>query len=138
MAKISEGHNSKFVCRRCLISYISDNVLIKHKQRCEKQEVRSIRISNDSHLNLKKKHFHKNPIYFRIYAVLEAENIIDNSSKGDEKTIIYQQNPVCNGYYLVSDIEDVLKSGYYESSLAYYNVDWLVGAVIRFKKWLPI
>ena len=46
-------HNSKFVCRRCLSSYSSQNVLIKHKQRCNQQEITSIKTSNESHLDWK-------------------------------------------------------------------------------------
>ena len=58
-------HDSKFVCRRCLSSYSSQNVLLKHLKRCEQQKITSIETSNESHLYWKK-HFHKNPIYFRI------------------------------------------------------------------------
>ena len=32
----------------------------------------------------KKKHFHKNPLYFRIYADFEADNEKDNSSIGNK------------------------------------------------------
>ena len=36
-------------------------------------------------------------------------------------------------------MEDVLKSGYYESPLGYNNVDWFVIEVIKLeKKWLSI
>ena len=63
--------DSKFVCRQCLSSYSSRNVLIKQKQRCEQQEITAIKTSNESHL-FWKKHFHKNPFYFRIYAEFEA------------------------------------------------------------------
>ena len=36
-----------------------------------------------------------------------------------------------NGYYIVSELEDVLKSGYYKSPLSYDNVDWFVNEVIK-------
>ena len=32
-----------------------------------------------------------------------------------------KKNPVCNGYYIISESNDVLKSGYYESPLGYGN-----------------
>ena len=36
-----------------------------------------------------------------------------------------------NGYRIESELEDVLKSGYYESPLGYDNVDWFVDEVIK-------
>ena len=70
-------------------------------------------------------------MYFRIIADFEADNEKDNSKVGDKTTNIYKQNPVLNGYYIISELEDVLKSGYFESPLGYDNVDWFVKEVIR-------
>ena len=56
----------------------------------------SIRPSNESHLYCKK-HFHKEPLYFRTIPLFEADNEIDNSYIGNETTNIYKQNPICNG-----------------------------------------
>ena len=36
-----------------------------------------------------------------------------------------------NGYHIVSELEDVLKSDYYKSPLGYDNVDWFVDEVIK-------
>ena len=58
-----------------------------------------------------KKHFHKNPLYFRIYADFGADNEKDNSKIGNKTTNIYKQNPVLNGYHIISELEDVLESG---------------------------
>ena len=41
---------------------------------------------------LEKQHFHKNELYFRIYADLEADNEIDKSIVGNKTTNIYKQN----------------------------------------------
>ena len=41
------------------------------------------------------------------------------------------QNPVYKGYYIVSELNDVLESGCYESLLGYDNVDWFVYEVIK-------
>ena len=60
---------------------------------------------------MEKKHLHENPLYFRTFADFEAGSEIDNCSIGNKTTNIYKQNPLCNGYYIVSDLEDVLKSG---------------------------
>ena len=87
------------------------------------------------------KNFHKNPSYFRKYAVFAADNDIDYYRIGDElsscvkntnrTTNILKQNPVCNGYYVVSEIDDVLKSGYNESPLGFDNLDWVLVEVIK-------
>ena len=123
-------HNKKFICRRCLISYTSENMLMKHKQKCGDDNITSIKTSNETHLHWKK-FFHKNPLYFRIYADFEAENEKDNSVIGNKTTNIYKQNPVLNGYHIVSELEDVLKSDYYKSLLGYNNVDWFVNEVLK-------
>ena len=80
---------------------------------------------------IEKKHFYKNPLFFRMYADFEADNEEDNSCIGDRTIIIYKQNPVLNGCHIVSEFEDVLKSDYYKSPLGYGNVDWFVNEVIK-------
>ena len=123
-------HNKKFICRRCLSSYTSENMLMKHKPKCENNDITTIRTSNESHIYWKK-HFHKNPSYFRIYADFEADNEKDNSIIGNKTTNIYKQNPVLNGYHIVSELEDVLKNDYCKSPLGYHNIDWFVDEVIK-------
>ena len=123
-------HNKKYICRRCLSSYTIENMLIKHNQKCEIDNITTIEISPDSHLHWKK-HFHKNPLYFRIYADFEADNEKDISSIGNKPTNIYKQNPVLNGYNIVSELDGVLKSEYYKFPLGYNNVDWFVDEVIK-------
>ena len=111
-------------------SYTSENIIMKHKEKCGDDNITVIKISNESHLHWKK-HFHKNPLYFRIYADFEADNEKDNSIIGNKTTYIYKQIPVLNGYHIVSELEDVLKSDYYKSPLGYDNVDWFVDEVIK-------
>ena len=105
-------------------------MLKKHNQKCGEDNTTTIKTSNESHLSWKK-HFHKNPLYFRIYADFEADNEKDNSSIGNKTTNIYKQNPVLNGYHIVSELDDVLKSDYHKSPLGYDNVDWFVDEVIK-------
>ena len=123
-------HNKRFICRRCLSSYTSENMLMKHKEKCGDDNITVIKTSIESHLQWKK-HFHKNPLYFRIYADFEADNEKDDSIIGNKTTNVYKQNPVLNGYHIVSELEDVLKSNYYKSPLGYDNVDWFVDEVIK-------
>ena len=123
-------HNKKFICRRCLSSYTKENKLTLHKPKCENNIITTIRTSNESHLHFKKQ-FHKKHLYFRIYADFEADNEKDNSIVGNKTINIYKQNPVLNGYHIVSELEDVSKSDYYKSPLGYDNVDWFVDEVIK-------
>ena len=103
---------------------------MSHKPNCENIDISTIRTSPESHIQWKK-HFHKNPLYFRIYADFEADNEFDNSSIGKKTTDIYKQNPVPTSYHIESELEDVLKSSYHISPLGYNNVDWFVNEVIK-------
>ena len=123
-------HNRSFVCRRCLNSYTSENMLKIHKPKCENNDIAAIRTSPETHLHWKK-HFLKNTFYFRIFADFEADNEKDNSSISNKRTNIHKQNPVLNGYHIESELEDVLQSCYYISPLGYDNVDWFVDEVIK-------
>ena len=126
----SGDHLKIFICRRCLNSYTSENMLMKHKPKCENDDTTTIKTSLESHIYWKK-HFHKNPLCFRIYADFEVDNEIDSCSIGNKTTNNYKQNPVLSGYHIESELDDVLKSGYYEVPLGYNNVAWFVNEVIK-------
>ena len=51
-----------------------------------------------------------------------------------QKAKIYKENPVCNVYYIVSELEDVLKIGYFSSNLYYDTVGWFVNEVKNLEK----
>ena len=55
------NHNKSFICRRCLISYRSENKLMIHKPKWENFDIIIIRNPSESDLHWKN-HFHKNPI----------------------------------------------------------------------------
>ena len=105
-------------------------MLMKHKQKCGDDNTTSIRTSNESHIYWKK-HFYKNPLYFRIYADFEADNEKSISSIGNKTTNSYKQNPILNGYHIISELEDVLESGCHKSPLGYDNVDWFAEEVMK-------
>ena len=103
-----------------------------HKPKYENYDITTIRTSSESHLHWKD-HFHKNPLYFRIIADFEADNETeDRKAVCNKTTNIYKQNPVCNGDYIISEL-NVLQSGYFISPLGYENVDWFVNEVIKLK-----
>ena len=121
--------DSKFICRRCLTCFTNENVLVKHTERCRQQDITAIRVSKDSHL-MWKKHFHKIPLYFRIYGDFECNNKIEGSHIGNKTTNIFKQNPMCNGFYIVSELKNVLQSGHH-STFGGNNVEWFVNEVIK-------
>ena len=47
-------HYKNFICRRCLSSYTSENMLMLHKPNCENNDITTIRTSSESHLHWKK------------------------------------------------------------------------------------
>ena len=100
-------HHKTFIFRRCSNSYTRENLLQLHKPECANNDITTRRTSNESHIQWKKQ-FHKNPFYFRVYAYFEADNEFYNSSVGNKTTNIFKQNPVLNGYKIISELDDVL------------------------------
>ena len=88
---------NKYICRRCLNSYTSENMITKQKQQCIQKQITSIRTSPESHLHWKNQ-FHKNHIYFWIYADFKVDNEKEvNTADCNKITNFCKQNPVCNG-----------------------------------------
>ena len=123
----------KIICRQCLSSYTSENMLMKHEKKCGDDNITTIKTSNESHFQWDN-YFHKNPLYFRIYADFEADKEKNYSNIGNKTTNIYKQKPILNGYHIESELEGILKSGYHKSPLRYSNVDWFVDEVVKLEK----
>ena len=79
----------------------------------------------------RKKPFHIKSFYFSIIADFEAHNEIEFSSIVDKTTNFYEHNPVCNGYHIISELEDVSKSGCYSSNFDDDFVDWFAKEVTK-------
>ena len=102
-----------------------------HKTNCSRQKITSMKISKGPYIYWKN-HFNQNPLYSRFIAAFEADNEIgDIKVVGNKTTNIYKQNPVLNGYYFISEIENNLKSGCYDSTFGYNNVDRFVNEVLK-------
>ena len=129
--------HKNFICRRCLNSYTNENALINHKQKCGDDNICTIRTSSESQIQCNNQ-FHRNLVYFRIYADFGADNAIDNSTLGNKTTIIYKQNAVLNGYRIEPKLNDILQSGYYESPLRYNNVEWFVNEFIKLQSKMAV
>ena len=68
---------------------------------------------------------------FRMNAVFEADKEKDDFCISNKTTTFYKGNAILNGYNVVSELEDILKSDYYKSHLGYDEVDWFVNEVIK-------
>ena len=66
-----------------------------------------------------------------MYADFEADNGIKKSNIGNKTTYLYRQNPVLNGYHILSELDDILQNGYHKSPLRYHNGGWCVDEVIK-------
>ena len=77
-----------------------------------------------------KKHFHKFPLYFRIYGDFDCNNSTALPHIVIKTTLIFRQNPICNGFYIVSELNNVLQSGY-RSCFGENNVKWFVNEGIK-------
>ena len=107
----------RYICRKCSNGYTSDNMIIRHKQKCDmSHDITTITTSNKPYIHWDK-HSHTNPVFFWIHADFEAHNEIDDTCNGNKTTNIYKQNPVCNGYRIESELNDILQCGYYNSPL---------------------
>ena len=80
----------------------------------------------------------QNLFYFRIYANFEADKEIDNSSQDNKTTKKYGQNPVCNYYCRLSELNNISQNGNYECPLVYDHVHWFVIEVIKLEKKLTL
>ena len=127
------NHFKIFICRRCLNSFTGENMLMIFKRKCENYRITTFGTSTEPNLHCKD-HVHKNPLYFRNFADFEADNEIDTSSIGNKTNKIYEQNAVLTGYHIISELDDILRSVYYESPLGYDNVACSVNEVIKLEK----
>ena len=59
-----------------LNSNTSENMLMLHKLKSKKTDITFLRPSNESHIQWKK-HIYKYIVYFRIYALFEADKEFD-------------------------------------------------------------
>ena len=80
------------------------------------------------------KTFSYESILFWDFADFDSGNEVDNSNIGDKTTNIYEQNLILTGLCENSDLEAMLKSGYYESTFGPKNVDWYVNEVTKLEK----
>ncbi len=143
--------NRNYLCRRCINGFRTEQALNNHKELCNKQEITRMVFPKEDSFKFNKYHY-KIDLPFRIYADIESMQvpirnresealqipIEDRESENQESplektTNIYKQIPINIGYYILSDIPDVLESGYH----SYFGedcVNWFVEKIKKIEK----
>ena len=97
---INKSQHMKWVCRRCLTAFSSEDILSQHIDRCQKQQPTNITSSYKDHLKFEDYHM-KVPVPIRVYADFEC--IIQPT---DDPKVLFKQIPIAVGFYLISPFEN--------------------------------
>ena len=108
----------KWVYRRCLTAFSSEDILNQHIDRCQKQQPTNITFSWKDHLKFEDYHM-KVPVPIRVYADFECNNLKSDIPKGDPK-VLYKQIPIAVGFYLISPFGNQYCSYFGESCVAWF------------------
>ena len=105
---LNKDSHMKWVCRRCLTAFSSEDILNQHIDRCQKQQPTNITFSWKDHLKFEDYHM-KVPVPIRVYADFECINqpaeLRTDIPKGDHEAapkVLYKQIPIAVGFYLIS------------------------------------
>ena len=117
----------KWVCRRCLTAFSSEQILFDHTSRFINQQPTNITFSSKDHSKFDDYHM-KIPLPFRVYADFECINQPTSDSKSDSKVFL-KQIQIAVGIYLIS----LFGNEYY----SYFGVDcvtWFVNELLFLEK----
>ena len=105
---INKNSHMKWVCRRCLTAFSSEDILNQHIDRCQKQQPTNITFSWKDHLKFEDYQM-KIPVPIRVYADFECINQPQNDPKGDREAVVaitpkilFKQIQIAVGFYLIS------------------------------------
>ena len=93
---LNKDSHMKWVCRRCLTAFSSEDILSQHIDRCQKQQPTKISFSYKDHLKFEDHHM-KIPLPIRVYADFECINQPQNNPK-----VLFKQIPNTVGFYVIS------------------------------------
>ena len=113
----------KWVCRRCLTAFSSEDILNQHIDRCQKQQPTNITFSWKDHLKFEDYHM-KVPVPIRVYADFQCINL-----KSDISKVLFKQIPIAVGFYIISPFGNNYSSYFGESC-----VTWFVNEMLTLEK----
>ena len=111
---INKDSHMKWVCRRCLTAFSSEDILSQHIDRCQKQQPTNITFSWKDHLKFEDYHM-KVPIPIRVYADFECINQTSQNPK-----VLYKQIPIAVGFYIISPFGNNYSSYFGESCVTWF------------------
>ena len=111
---INKDSHMKWVCRRCLTAFSSEDILSQHIDRCQKQQPTNITFSWKDHLKFEDYHM-KVPIPIRVYADFECIN-----QPTDDPKVLFKQIPIAVGFYIISPFGNNYSSYFGESCVTWF------------------
>ena len=111
---INKDSHMKWVCRRCLTAFSSEDILSQHIDRCQKQQPTNITFSWKDHLKFEDYHM-KVPIPKRVFADFECIN-----QPTDDPKVLFKQIPIAVGFYIISPFGNNYSSYFGESCVTWF------------------
>ena len=132
---LNKDSHMKWVCRRCLTAFSSEDILSQHIDRCQKQQPTNITFSWKDHLKFEDYHM-KVPIPIRVYAYFECINhatatAVSQPTDDHEAAVaispkvLYKQIPIAVGFFLNSPFGKNYSSYFGESCVAWFENEML-------------
>ena len=120
----------KWVWRKCLTAFSSEDILNQHNDRCQKQQPTNITFSWKDHLKFEDYHMEV-PVPIRVYADIECIN-----QPTDDPGVLFKQIPIAVGFYLISPFENCYYSYFGEecSEGKQSAVTWFVNEMLTLEK----
>ena len=95
---VNNNSSMKWVCRRCLTAFSSEQILFNHTSRCINQQLTNITFSWKDHLKFEDT-FMKMPLPIKVYADFEC---INPPTTRNDQNVFFKQIPIAVGFYLIS------------------------------------
>ena len=129
---INKDSHMKWVCRRCITAFSSEDILNQHIDRCQKQQPTNITFSWKDHLKFEDYHM-KVPVPIRVYADFECINeschnhaiasaVSQPQNTNDREAaqaiaskVLFKQIPIAVGFYIISPFGNNYSSYFGES-----------------------
>ena len=124
---INKDSLRKWVCRRCLTAFSSEQILFDHTSGCINQRPTKIIFSWEDHLKFED-NFMKIPLPIRVYAGFECVYQPANESTGDpnddiirnDHKVLFKQIPIAVRFYLISPFGNQYYSYFGEDCVTWF------------------
>ena len=115
---LNKDSHMKWVCRRCLTAFSSEDILNQHIDRCQKQQPTNITFSWKDHLKFEDYHM-KVPVPIRVYADFECINQPTDDREAAPK-VLFKQIPIAVGFYIISPFGNNYSSYFGEPCVTWF------------------